>query len=123
MKLRIFKNSVRLRLRQDDVRQFASTGLVEASVYFGGDGILEYRLVSSPDATAPTATFRHGTVEVTVPENMARHWTESEEVAISADQSTGLGERLAILIEKDFQCMHTEDESDAGTYPNPMLTT
>ncbi len=119
MKLRIFKNSVRLRLRQGEVKQFAETGLVEAGIYFGGDGILEYRLVSCPDATALSATFHHGTLEVTVPQNMARHWTESDEVAISADQNTGVSERLAILVEKDFQCLHKEDESDADTYPNP----
>ena len=116
MKLRIEANSLRLRLRQSDVAQFASTGLVEASLDFG-ERRLTYSLRTSSQAFETFATFAEGRITVSVPHAAAQRWAASNEVAIE-----GASGPLFILIEKDFQCLHKDAAANADAYPNPAFS-
>lgn len=121
MKLRIADNSVRLRLGQSEVAQLASRGSVEAVLRFGNQLALTYRLTSDAQIATPAAIFNNGVLEVLIPTEAARQWSANNEVAISGIQETGAAEPLAILIEKDFQCLHKEDGAQEDNYPNPAL--
>ncbi len=104
MKLRMRGATVRLRLTQSEVAQFARTGLVEEAVPFPS-GTLRYRLLRS---SAMAADFAQGTLTVSVPPDASHEWTESAQVGM-AGQVNG----LEILIEKDFQCAHGPTDFDA----------
>lgn len=119
MKLRLRGNSVRLRLTQREVRDVLERGRVEDRTGFG-EATLSYALEVAPVA-ALEASFERGTVLVRVPKAEAHAWvTDAERVSLEREQPIGGGERLRVLVEKDFQCLKTrsgEDESDA--FPNP----
>ncbi len=125
MKLRLKGDSVRLRLGPGEVGRLLEHGSVAERTRLG-PAELGYRLEASAAATAVSATFDGGTLTLTVPAAIARRWaTSPDEVGIRADQDAGGGRRLAILIEKDFECLHGEDAAAASggsdeAYPNPV---
>jgi hypothetical protein len=116
MKLRIHADSIRLRLNRAEVARFTSDGgVVTDGVHFGSGVSLSYSIESCAAALATHALFEDGHLRVIVPELAARHWATSDEVGIDAPEA-----RPAVLIEKDFRCMH-QDELDPDAYPNPAL--
>lgn len=121
MKLRIHGNSVRLRLNQAEVCQFSKTGWLEEAVEFAPGSALTFSLESLSSMHSPCAKFENGTLKIQVPAAMATTWVTTDEVGIEGEQSIANGQRLAILIEKDFQCTHGALDPDA--YPNPLQET
>jgi hypothetical protein len=115
MKLRIHDNSVRFRLTRKDVVQLNLHGWVEGSAELSEDRPFVYRLESDRSAEAVTAAFDGWTIIVKVPGSMVRTWTESDQVAIAGRSKAG----VALLIEKDFQCLHQDIEQDPDAYPHP----
>lgn len=114
MKLRIRESSVRLRLTQSEVKEFAEKGFVGSATDFG-ESVFIYALKSSNLSKNLQASFENGRIEIVVPKTIAENWTKTQEVGISGETET-----LKILIEKDFACLTVregEDESDA--FPNP----
>jgi|SRR5579862_8405645 len=120
MKLRIHGNSLRLRLNQSEVAQFSKTGFVEDSIQFAPGLSFAYTLESLSSLSAPQALYASGSLRIQVPGAAATDWACSDRVGISADQPLESGQRLSILIEKDFQCLHADDARDPDAYPNPL---
>lgn len=119
MKLRVRGNSLRLRLSRSEVETFDQVGRVEEAVRFGPGAQLVYAVERAPDG-ALSARLEGALVTVSIPAALAGPWCRTEQVGLEADQPTGDGQTLRILIEKDFTCLKTrsgEDESDA--FPNP----
>ncbi|MDJ0941291.1 MAG: hypothetical protein QNJ00_16135 [Woeseiaceae bacterium] len=120
MKLRIRDNSIRLRLMRAEVDLLRSSGIVTASTSFPGGRSLRYVVESSPASVKPAAFLSENTVTVRLPETIVLAWASSEQVSIGAEQHLDNGDRLKILVEKDFACLaprEGEDESDM--YPHP----
>ena len=122
MKLRIRGNSLRLRLTQSEVANFARQGRIEESIPLGEmpGHCLGYVLVTDKSAAALSVSFEHGVISVLVPEVMAASWAGSEEVGLYGEQAWGAGRTVRLSVEKDFQCLdkrHGEIISDA--YPHP----
>ncbi len=120
MKLRIHGNSLRLRLNQAEVAQFSKTGFVEDSIQFAPGASFAYALESMSSLSAPQALYANGFLRVQVPGADATDWVRSDRVGISGDQALASGQRLSILIEKDFQCLHGDVARDPDAYPNPL---
>lgn len=123
MKLRIHENSLRLRLNQSEVAQFSKTGFVEDSIQFAPGASFSYALESMSSVKAPQALYSNGWLRIQVPGVEANDWVRTDRVAISGDQPIAAGKRLKILIEKDFQCLHGDDERDPDAFPNPLEET
>jgi hypothetical protein len=124
VKLRIKGNAIRLRLSQKEVEQFAKTGVFEDSIKFGtgADERLVYALERSETASELTAAREGDTITVSVPLILANSWTNTDEVALQGEQKIE-DDRLAILVEKDFQCLHKRPgEDESNNYPNPAAT-
>jgi hypothetical protein len=115
LKLRIHDNSIRLRLNRHEVAQFLATGRVEDAVHFAAGVALSYSMETSASASAPQAIFSDGNLRVIVPSDQGRNWATSDQIGMEAQDA-----HPAILVEKDFQCMH-RDEHDPEAYPNPLL--
>ena len=123
MKLRIRGNTLRLRLTQGEVRQLRASGEVSDAVHFGPDRALHYALVAG-EVDEPRARFEGDRITVELPRASANAWADGDAVGIEHDQplspAGGDGEVLALLIEKDFQCLAPrsgEDDSDAFPHP------
>ena len=115
MKLRIEDDTLRLRLSDGEVQEFATTGRVEGSVHFGAtpEQRLTYALErgSEPAQTMPHAEpvqvhYEPGALTVLVPFALAKSWTETDENSFSHDLPLAENQRLHILVEKDLDCRH-----------------
>jgi hypothetical protein len=119
MKLRIHRNALRLRLNQAEVAQFSKTGWLEEVVEFGPGASLSFTLESLSSVASPRAVYQNGSLRIQLPREIANDWTYTDRVGISAEQPLDKGKQLAILIEKDFKCVHS-DHPDPDAYPNPL---
>ena len=121
MKLRLHGNALRLRLNQAEVAQFSKMGYIEETIDFGAGSSLCYLLEACTKIASPQALIQNGALRVQVSLSAAREWFSSDQVGISAEQTLENGKKLSILIEKDFKCLHSE-ENDPDAYPNPVAS-
>lgn len=118
MKLRIKGDSIRLRLTQTEVRTLAETGAVESAMCVAPEAALAYGLRASGGSELRVEMDARG-VCVLVPQDWIEDWAQGDMVGFEGEQDAGDGRTLAILIEKDFACLHKRpDELDA--FPNPL---
>ena len=118
MKLRLTATSIRLRLGPDDVDHLIRTGTVAHAVTFAPGQSLTFELTVGPHP-AVRAAFAAGRVRVDLPDAVARRWAASpDEVSIRGDQPVPGRPPLSVLIEKDFECLH--GEQDGPAFPNPV---
>jgi hypothetical protein len=123
MKLRIKEKSIRLRLTKGEVDAIREKGVVTATTGFPGGRHFSYSLESSPANVNTAAFYSDNNLSVRLPETLALAWVMTEQVSIEGEQLLDDGEKLSILVEKDFACLTPrpgEDESDM--FPNPDST-
>ena len=123
MKLRINRNSLRLRLNRSDVEQFRKAGICAEVLRFSSDSQLTYTLETSTHVKTLDAQYRQNCLRVLVPLELAEQWADSDQVSFSLQRADDSGPSL--LIEKDFQCLHCEGKDpseDADSFPNPLLS-
>jgi hypothetical protein len=111
MKLRLEEKSLRLRLSEAEVAQFASTGRIAYTITFGPapNQTLEYALEKLPATAAADAVhvrYAAGSLVVEVPAALAQEWTATEKNGFSAQIVVAEGRELRILVEKDLDCRH-----------------
>ncbi len=120
MKIRIYGNSVRIRISKSELSEFTLHGILEEKTNFGGSA-LSYILQKNKEIITLDATFANGTITMSVPENQAQEWADTEKVGLSHYKDLEGSERLFILLEKDFKCIDNtgmEDQSD--NFENPL---
>ena len=115
MKLRIEDDTLRLRLSQGELDEFAQKGHVEGAVHFGLGPAqrLTYALErgSEPAQTLPGVEpvqvhYAPGTITVHVPFAVARTWVETDQIGFSHEVPLPENQCLRILVEKDLDCRH-----------------
>ncbi|HEX8288790.1 MAG TPA: hypothetical protein VF556_12375 [Pyrinomonadaceae bacterium] len=122
MKLRIRRNSLRLRLTKSEVAVIGAGGTVEETVEFCDESSqrLIYALEASAAARNPTAVFDAGRITVIIPKTQAEEWARTDQVGIETEKQLGDNRSLHILIEKDFSCLESrKGEEDADTFAHP----
>jgi hypothetical protein len=107
MKLRIEDNSLRLRLSEEEVHHFATTGRVASVVPLGLTTTehLTYALERA-ETEEFRVTYGAGALTVKVPAALATHWTTTDQNGFSATLMMAEDQPLKILIEKDLDCRH-----------------
>ena len=121
MKIRIKDNSIRLRLTRGEVDTVRDKGVVVSHTGFPGGRQFSYALESSPASVNPAAFYSDNEVRVRLPETLVLAWVTTEQVSIQGEQILDDGEKLSILVEKDFACLAPrpgEDESDMFAHPD-----
>ena len=111
---------MRLRLSQGEVHALHKDGIVTANTSFPGGRTFGYAVESSPASVTPAAFYTDNVMTIRLPESSVLAWANSEQVSISDEQVLVDGNKLSILVEKDFACLaprEGEDESDM--YPHP----
>ena len=103
-----------------EVEALQKEGLVSASTAFPGGRELGYSVESSPASVNPAAFFSGGQVVVRLPETAVLAWATTDQVSIQGEQVLADGEKLKILVEKDFVCLTgRDDEDESDMYPHP----
>jgi hypothetical protein len=116
----VLDNSIRLRLTQSEVETVSAEGLVRGRVRFAGSNTFDYILESSPATVRPEAHISNNVLTVRVPKMDVAQWADSDRISIEAEQVLDDGERLSILVEKDFHCLSPRDsEDESDMYPHP----
>lgn len=121
MKIRIRDNSVRLRLTRGEVEAINANGVVTSMTGFPGSREFRYSLESSPASVNPAAFYSDNEIRIRLPETVVHAWATTEQVSIEGEQVLDDGQKLSILVEKDFACLaprEGEDESDMYPHPN-----
>lgn len=119
MKLRIHANSLRMRLSRSEVERLQQTGICTESLRFGSGSQLDYSLEVSSRIKVAEASYSNHCIRVLLPLDIATPWAASSEVSLSITHSNG--DTPSVLIEKDFQCLHHDQENSTGSdmFPNP----
>ncbi len=99
---------------QDEVEVLRKQGVVSARTGFPGGRELRYELESSPASVAPAAFFSDNVLTVRLPETTVIAWAATEQVAIEGEQVLVDGEKLAIVVEKDFDGCTRHEEHGEG---------
>ena len=73
---------------------------------------MRYCVESSPASVNPAAFFSENAITVRLPETTVLAWATTEQVSIHGEQVLADGEKLAILVEKDFVCLTGRDDED-----------
>jgi len=121
MKLRLYGDSIRLRLNPAEVEEFARSGSVHATTHFTADCSFLYRLKADAAIEQPSATLTACELCITVPRAEVVDWAATDRVAISTDQEWRQGQALSILIEKDFECLDAaKHQAGEVLYPHPL---
>lgn len=124
MKLRLRENSIRLRLLQTEVRRLSERGEVSETIVFGAGAAetLTYTLRVRAEAEKISAQISCNRVEISLPQNAAKNWAETNEVGLYAEQTIGEAKRLKIFVEKDFVCVERPADADnKDAFPHPKM--
>lgn len=121
MKLRIQKNSLRLRLRQWEVAQLHEQGRLSESLILGNgpEEAFVYSLEAYPGVTVQVLREPAG-LAIRLPAEWAAELAQTDRVGVDVEVPVAPGVAVRIKVEKDYACLterSDEDESDA--FPNP----
>ena len=121
MKFRIYGNHLRVRLTRGEVARLGAGQKIVQTTNFS---ILSKFITSvepSAQVTVASATFDGDHLAVILPLTQVELWANSTQVGIEANQRIDADQSLRILVEKDFECLHKEDEQTPDAFPNPRL--
>jgi hypothetical protein len=121
MKLRILGNSLRLRLKRGEVDQVAAGKSIVEEIHFP-DAVLSYRLDVTKTGDIQ-AQFENNSLVIRIPSTQVSAWATTDDVSLMAEQNLATGDKLTLLIEKDFACLepghHRDCDDDEDTFPHP----
>lgn len=118
MKLRIHKNSIRLRLSQVEVGEVARGNSIHEVVEMGEsqENPFGYSLIPLESADKISAAYIRNQINISLPMDQAKEWASTDSVGLN-----GMDNKVNILIEKDFQCLHKRpNEDESQNFPNPL---
>ena len=119
MKLRIRGNTLRLRVSKSELAAVLERGAVQDAIRFGPRARLKYRLEVAADGRFG-AEFAGDSITVRAPRAAVAKWGRDEEVSMRGKQRIGRGATLAILVEKDFECLKPRAGDEAtDLFVNP----
>jgi hypothetical protein len=123
VKLRIRDNTLRLRVSRSDLALLIESGRVDSTIYFTEkpEDKWTYSIEIRSDIDSATLIYQSSQVTVLLPGAEARAWAGSDQVGIYASCQNGQGQRLEILVEKDFACLDLSDAENEDTFPNPAM--
>jgi len=121
MKLRIKGNTIRYRLSKSEINRFAKEGYIESNTPFVSS-VFTYALQSRPDELGHelSADFKDCVVTLYVPEKMVAEWVNTDVVGFDTWMDVDNGEKLYLLLEKDFKCLDETVEDQSDNYENPL---
>lgn len=119
MKLRIKGNSIRYRLSKTDIQELGEKGYIEDRTEVGPD-LFVYSLQGS-DELSMNATLGTNKLTIYMPTSQISEWITSERVGYEHYMNLPSGNKLYLLLEKDFKCLDETNEDQSDNYDNPLM--
>ncbi len=121
MKLRLLDDSIRLRLSRSDVAAADEQGIVKGQTRFPHGGVFTYVLEALSNGSDASAAYVDDRVVVKLPAAEISAWADDDAAdSLRGDVQLPNGNRLKLLVEKDFTCLsHRQDEDQSDLFPNP----
>lgn len=126
MKLRIRRNSVRVRMDRRDLAELIEQGRVIDVLRFGPGSAHTFTyavLIGAASPGSPRVDYANGLLVVTIDPVAAQLWAVGTRVGFDEEQAVD-GGTVRVILEKDFACLDrpAEDaEEDAWAFPNPSV--
>jgi hypothetical protein len=112
VKVRIEKNSIRLRLRKSELEVLHSGAAIGETLHFSPDNKLQFELIISKKSMTIESFFEDKKVLVSLPFEQFLTWYESQQVSIDFTTDS----QMYVLIEKDFPCKDRPEEDQSDTF-------
>ena len=122
MKLRILKQSIRIRLTQGEVLSLGEGSPVSAELKLGPLDTQKLVYTVTPDESAALlgVDMRQAEIVITLPAGMARELAHTERVTIEEVLTQDPDLTVKVCIEKDFQCLKPRSgDQDEDSFPHP----
>lgn len=119
MKLRIKGDTLRIRLSITEVKQLGEQGYIEENTHFG-DSTLCYAVQATNDVDKLTATYTNNKITLLLPTVLAQGWEASPLVGYDAYMNETNGQKLYLLLEKDYKCLDNTVEDQSDNFENPL---
>ena len=123
MKIRLYKDSVRLRISPSELSQLSDGNTINESFNWPGTGNSKLQFSIIPgDGPLAHADMSSGSYSIRIGIQRLKDWEASDEVGIYDKLSLPEQGSLSISIEKDFECKgrDSEDKTDRFTNPNEV---
>ncbi len=122
MKLRILRQSIRLRVTQAEVAELGQGRPVSAELTTaaGAAPLIAYQVEPSAEVTTLGLVARPGNLTVQVSRALAEDLARTDRVTIEETIVTGPDHAVSVCLEKDFQCLKPrQGGQDDDTFPHP----
>lgn len=118
MKIRIKGGSVRFRLTKTEVETFCKEGHYSEQTNFNFT-TFNYKLQVKEGIEGLEAEFQNNTITLFLSKKKADKWMDETRVGYENHMTLKNGEKLHLLLEKDFICLDETIEDQSDNYPNP----
>jgi hypothetical protein len=122
LKLRLHKQSIRVRLTQGEVDRLGQGESLDYTLQLGqneGDG-WRFLLTPSADIQEYRATYAGASLQVQIPLAQAQALAQTDLVTVEASLALGPNPPLKLFLEKDFQCLKPRTgDDDHDTFQHP----
>jgi hypothetical protein len=113
MKVRLFEDSVRVRLNQREVLDLGAGRALHSVTRFGV-GQLEVEIRPDSDGGIQ-ASLENSRITIEVNATGVREWSVNDVEGLYA-----MSGPCKVALEKDYACLHKTGEANVGTFPNPV---
>lgn len=121
MKIRIKGDSIRFRLTQSEVKSLSENDEIYNSTNFG-NAEFNYGVILNANIDNLQASFNNNRIVLEMPKSLGDSWFDNDIVTFDHTIETSLGNKLYLLLEKDFTCLDNAIEDQSDNYPNPKLS-
>jgi hypothetical protein len=118
MKLRVLDSTLRFRLDRAEVEALGGGQPQEAATHFPGGEVFGYRLV--PTSGEIGAVFDRRGITLSIPSDRLLAWAQDEQQVDIQETLSPSDGSLALLIEKDLECLEPRGGEDpSNRFVNP----
>lgn len=116
MKLRCAGDQIRIRVRKSDIETLDRDGQLTETIALPEGGPFGFSIRLDGQAQQISVRQDGFLLTVSLPENQARQWINSEEVGMEAALPTINQGLLQVAVEKDFPCQHQPTKNPEDTF-------
>ncbi len=102
MKLRLEKNTVKIRLSKESILKLHSDGFLEDQIMITEENFISYAVEIIDDIESCDLQFGSNTIEIGIPSVKAEKWIKSNQVALKEEIETDNGDTVVLIIEEDL---------------------
>ena len=121
MKLRMAKDSIRLRILRSELNALASGETLREEVRLapGPEGVLRYSLHVTAQPGPIQVLFHACAIQIQLSPQDFRVWFREDQVGIYERLDFGVEGTLELVLEKDFACLDRNEAENQDTFEHP----